>query len=290
MKSLVIHQTRLAKKFLSEMMLHYSNGADVVAHQIDNDYAQIKQGDIKKKDIASTYQYAGGEITLFEMTGKDLKDYMEWSAGYFNQAKPGDVTISFNPERRDSKYSTHDIFGGIKYTFDLTEEEGNRVKDLMWLDGSPVKMDEKIKVGMNAYRLKYLISEEEPLAGREFKQLYSTVDETAYGETDGTIRSLAARYIKEEKDGSYAGHLVNHWQLTGVETTPDYIETLIAQDIIDLGTTESGKGNIQSVNITAIPSDEEKKVLAEKADIDYSDVKDAKTFEELYQHIYQQIK
>ena len=84
--------------FFSEMMLHYSNGADVVAHQIDNDYAQIKQGDIKKKDIASTYQYAGGEVTLFEMTGKDLKDYMEWSAGYFNQAKPGDVTISFNLE------------------------------------------------------------------------------------------------------------------------------------------------------------------------------------------------
>lgn len=276
--------------FFSEMMLHYSNGADVVAHQIDNDYAQIKQGDIKKKDIASTYQYAGGEVTLFEMTGKDLKDYMEWSAGYFNQAKPGDVTISFNPERRDSKYSTHDIFGGIKYTFNLTEEAGNRVKDLTWLDGSPVKMDEKIKVGMNAYRLKYLISEEGPLAGREFKQLYSTVDETAYGETDGTIRSLAARYIKEEKDGSYAGHLVNHWQLTGVETTPDYIETLIAQDIIDLGTTESGKGNIQSVNITAIPSNEEKKVLAEKAGIDYSDVKDPKTFEELYQHIYKQIK
>lgn len=271
--------------FFSEVMLHYSNGADVVAHQIDNDFAQIKQGDIKKKDIASTYQYAGGEVTLFQMTGQDLKDYMEWSAGYFNQAKPGDVTVSFNPERRNSKYSTHDIFGGVKYTFDLTEKEGNRVKDLTWLDGKPVSMEEPVKVGMNAYRLKYLISDDGPLVGREFKQLYSTADETAYGETEGTIRNLAARYIKEEKGGTYAGHLVNHWQLAGVEKTPDYVSDLIAKEIIDLGTTELGKGNIQSVNLTAKPTEKEKKAVAKKADVPYSDVQDAKTFEELYQQV-----
>ena len=43
-------------------MLYYSK-ADVVAHQIDNDYARLGYGPIKKKDIAYNYQYALGEIT-----------------------------------------------------------------------------------------------------------------------------------------------------------------------------------------------------------------------------------
>ena len=35
-------------------------------------------------------------IYLLEVTGKQLKDYMEWSASYYNTYKPGDLTISFN--------------------------------------------------------------------------------------------------------------------------------------------------------------------------------------------------
>lgn len=67
-------------------MLYYSK-ADVVAHQIDNDYARLDIGPIKKKDIAYNYQYALGEITVYKISGKDLKDYMEWAAGYFNSSR-----------------------------------------------------------------------------------------------------------------------------------------------------------------------------------------------------------
>ena len=50
-------------------MLYYSK-ADVVAHQIDNDYARLDTGPIKKKDIAYNYQYALGEITVYKISGK----------------------------------------------------------------------------------------------------------------------------------------------------------------------------------------------------------------------------
>ena len=63
-------------------MLYYSK-ADVVAHQIDNDYARLDIGPIKKKDIAYNYQYALGEITVYKISGKDLKDYMEWAKRIF---------------------------------------------------------------------------------------------------------------------------------------------------------------------------------------------------------------
>ncbi len=92
---------------------HYAPLAQVIALQIDNDRAKLDVGDIKAKDIAFNYQYAGGEITVYQLNGKALKRYMEWSAGYFNQLQPGDVTYSFNPARRSSKYSTNDFFDGV---------------------------------------------------------------------------------------------------------------------------------------------------------------------------------
>ncbi|TKI80982.1 bifunctional metallophosphatase/5'-nucleotidase, partial [Bacillus wiedmannii] len=94
-------------------------------HQIDNDYARLDIGPIKKKDIAYNYQYALGEITVYKITGKDLKDYMEWAAGYFNSSRAGDVTVSFDKTRRASKYSTNDFFGGVKYEIDLTKPYGS---------------------------------------------------------------------------------------------------------------------------------------------------------------------
>ena len=55
---------------------HYAPLAQVVALQIDNDRAKLDVGDIKAKDIAFNYQYAGGEITVYQLNGKALKRYM----------------------------------------------------------------------------------------------------------------------------------------------------------------------------------------------------------------------
>lgn len=137
-------------------MLYYSK-ADVVAHQIDNDYARLDVGPIKKKDIAYNYQYALGEITVYKITGKDLKDYMEWAAGYFNSSRAGDVTVSFDKTRRASKYSTNDFFGGVKYEIDLTKPYGSRITNLRSIrTNKPIKMSDVMTLGMNAYRMEAL--------------------------------------------------------------------------------------------------------------------------------------
>lgn len=137
-------------------MLYYSK-ADVVAHQIDNDYARLDVGPIKKKDIAYNYQYALGEITVYKITGKDLKDYMEWAAGYFNSSRAGDVTVSFDKIRRASKYSTNDFFGGVKYEIDLTKPYGSRITNLRSIrTNKPIKMSDVMTLGMNAYRMEAL--------------------------------------------------------------------------------------------------------------------------------------
>lgn len=270
--SVQIQETPLTN-FFSDVMLYYSNGADVVAHQIDTDKANLNVGPIKKKDIAFNYQYAGGEVTVYKVTGKDLKDYMEWSAGYFNSSKPGDVTISFDKTRRASKYSTNDIFGGIKYEIDLSKSYGNRITNIRRIDETPITLDEEIKLGLNAYRMKALIGKGGALEGRVFEKIYSTQQENAFGEVEGRIRSLAARYIKEVKNGVLDGKLNNYWKIIGVDTglplRQDVIE-LVNLGILEIPKTADGKyTNIASININEEISIDGIKALAEKAGVSF---------------------
>lgn len=204
-----IQDTPLAT-FFQEVCQYYSK-ADVIALQIDTDNAKMDQGEIKKKDIANNYRYAGGEVSVYEFTGKDLKDYMEWSAAYFDKYEKNDTTIKFNKERRAEKYSTNDFFSGVTYKIDLTKEVGNRIVDLKFADGKEVKADSKFKIGMNSYRLERLVKKGGALEGRTFKKIWSSEEE--FNGEAGTIRNLAIKYIKEVKKGVIEAKNDNNWEL-----------------------------------------------------------------------------
>ncbi|KGY09339.1 bifunctional metallophosphatase/5'-nucleotidase [Vibrio sinaloensis] len=235
-----------------EASFHYAPKANVIALQIDNDNAELDVGPIKAKDIAYNYQYAGGEITVYQMTGKELKTYMEWSAGYFNSVKPGDVTYSFDPERRASKYSTNDFFAGVTYKIDLTKPKGERITDLKFADGSAVTDKSDVRIGMNSYRMGHLTKKGGVLEGRSFPVLFDT--EAEYGEEQGTIRNLTIRYLTEQKHGTYEGKPQQRWQLVGLDDSyneqREIVKTLINSGEITVPSSEDGRyTNIASINV-----------------------------------------
>ncbi|WP_426333766.1 5'-nucleotidase C-terminal domain-containing protein [Paenibacillus silvae] len=282
-----IQETPLSD-FFTEVMLHYSN-ADVVAHQIDNDKAKLDVGPIKKKDIAFNYQYTFGEVTVYEVTGRDLKDYMEWSAGYFNSTRPGDVTISFDPKRRASKYSTDDFFGGVTYEIDLTKPYGSRITNLKYSNGKAVQAADNLKLGMNAYRMEALIAKGGALEGRKFTQLWSSKDASAFGEIQGTIRNLSIAYLKDVMKGVYEPKIQHNWKITGVDLTAperaDVVE-LINDGVMSVPTTEDGKyTNIASINILDAVTADEIEALSSKAGVDAALFKGVKTKGAFYQQL-----
>ncbi|EOX3338460.1 bifunctional UDP-sugar hydrolase/5'-nucleotidase [Vibrio cholerae] len=234
-----------------EASFFYAPKANVIALQIDNDNAKLDVGSIKAKDIAYNYQYAGGEITVYQMTGKELKQYMEWSAGYFNSVKPGDVTYSFNPERRASKYSTNDFFAGVTYTIDLTQPAGERITDLKFADGTPVKDNSEIRLGMNSYRMGHLTKKGGVQEGLQFPVLFDT--EAEYGEEQGTIRNLTIRYLTEQKQGKYEGKPMQRWKLSGLEgfeKEREIVKELINSGKMDVPASADGRyTNIESINV-----------------------------------------
>ncbi|WP_122033184.1 bifunctional UDP-sugar hydrolase/5'-nucleotidase [Aliivibrio sp. EL58] len=245
-----IQDTGISALF-QEASMHYAPLANVIALQIDNDMAELDVGKIKAKDIAYNYQYAGGEITVYDMTGKELKTYMEWSAGYFNSVKEGDVTYSFNLDRRSSKYSTNDFFAGVTYTIDLTKPAGERIADLKFSDGKAITNTTPIRIGMNSYRMGHLTKTGGVLEGRTFPVLFDTEEE--FGEDEGTIRNLTIRYLNEVKNGKYEGKPMSRWALSGLdgyEKEREIIKDLVNSGKINVPTSDDGRyTNVESINV-----------------------------------------
>lgn len=245
-----IQDTGISALF-QEASMHYAPLANVIALQIDNDMAELDVGKIKAKDIAYNYQYAGGEITVYDMTGKDLKTYMEWSAGYFNSVKEGDVTYSFNLDRRSSKYSTNDFFAGVTYTIDLTKPAGQRITNLGFDDGKVITDTTPIRIGMNSYRMGHLTKAGGVLEGRVFPVLFDSEEE--FGEDEGTIRNLTIRYLNEVKNGKYEGKPMSRWALSGLdgyEKEREIIKDLVNSGKINVPTSDDGRyTNVESINV-----------------------------------------
>lgn len=237
-----------------EAARYYAPQAQVIALQIDNDHPKLNTGTITAKDIAFNYQYAGGEITVYQLTGRELKKYMEWVGDYFNQQHDGDVTYSFNPQRRASKYSTNDFFDGVTYTIDLRKPAGQRITDLRLNDGTPVTDSMPVRLGMNSYRMGHLTQKGGALEGMQFPILSDTKAE--YGEEAGTIRNLTIRYLTDVKKGEYQGKAMKRWQLAGLEgyeRERKIVEKLLNEGKITVPGTDDGRfTNTASINVKGL--------------------------------------
>ena len=196
--------------FINDVEQHYS-GADVVTFSFDHQKARMNKGDIKKKDIIFNYRYAGGDVTVYEMTGKQLKEYMEWSANYFDTIQPGDTEYRYNAERKKSKYVTYDIFGGVNYKIDLRNPQGSKIVGLTLADGKPVTDDMKLKVGMNSYRFAQLNGKGGIWEGQQIPVLWES--KVAMGREKGTIQNMMIDYITNVKKGKIDGQSHNRCEI-----------------------------------------------------------------------------
>ncbi|NCD07364.1 MAG: bifunctional metallophosphatase/5'-nucleotidase [Spirochaetia bacterium] len=246
----------------------YYTDADVIILNTDAENAGFKVGNVSIKDISSSYTYSGGEITTYKITGADLKLLLEYSADYFNQIEDGDLTISYNPERRLSKYSTDNIAGGVTYTIDLTKASGSRIKDLSLIteynndgsiklvNGKPVTSliadDQEIILGTNSYSFNKWIGKGGSIENRNYTPIFNSF--TQWGD-NGTVRELTIRYIKEVLNGKINGdnYNINTWNIyTGVDkNSKEYKKAveLINSGKIELPKLENGRTNVKSISV-----------------------------------------
>ena len=194
--------------FVNEVQLYYT-GASVSASSMTSMTSMMKEGVIRKCDMASIYTY---QNTLYkvQMKGWQLRRFMEWSAAFFKTYQPGDLTIAFDPSTR---FYLYDAFEGVNYDIDISQEPGDRIRNLTWMDGRPVDDEESFAVAVNNYRAttQLLAYADIFTAGEELPQL---LEIDVRGDIGG-IRELLGEYIRTVKGGVIEPHVDNNWKIVG---------------------------------------------------------------------------
>ena len=183
-------------------VMQENSGADVVATALFRDESDLPEGEIYYSNIFDIYKF-DNTLVRMTVTGAELKRYMEWSAEYFNQWKPGDINISFDPEYPGYLY---DMFSGVEYEINLSRPKGERIENVLFR-GRPLEDDDLLTLALSNYRYSSAIRTEGLAAGnREW-------------ESSCSIRDMLVAYfgtnspVEPETD--------NNWRITGVDLNED---------------------------------------------------------------------
>ena len=189
--------------FINEVMMYYAD-SDVSASAPTKTDSTLLKGPLTRNDISNIYKY---ENTLYklEMTGAQLKKFMENSVKNYKTLEDGDDYVKVDP---DEPYYIYDFFSGVTYEIDLTKPEGSRIKDLKYPDGTPVENEDVLTVAVNNYRVNSCLLVE--------GLVYEEDDMPKVLEDDiGNIRELICDYITNVNNKKIVPYCDHNWKIVG---------------------------------------------------------------------------
>lgn len=217
-----------------------ATGADVAAAALFSPGSNLRAGDLTYASIFEIYKYPNTLIGI-EVTGAELKAYMEWSASYYNTFTPGDINLSFNPKIRAYNY---DMFQGVDYKVDVSKPAGERIVDLKF-KGELLKDDDTLKLAINNYRYGGL------------KNMGIISGEPYFESDPKSLRSYIADHIREEKEIEPV--IDNNWEVIGADLNHplrDYIIGEIKAGNIEIPRSEDGRTiNVKAINAEQLIKD-----------------------------------
>ncbi len=121
-------------------------GSDLASTAAFSLNAGFGPGPITMADMAELYPYENNVLRAVRISGRQLREYLEYSARYFREGGRGDSLI--DPRVPGFNF---DIVAGVDYTINVARPINSRITSLS-RDGRPVAETDSFTLALNDYR------------------------------------------------------------------------------------------------------------------------------------------
>lgn len=152
-------------------------------------------GDISLRDCYSLYQYDNNTLYMIRMTGAQLKSWMQRTAQNYRVNDDGQV---------GGGGFGCDTFYGVNYDVYVGNPDGQRVQNITYADGTPVKDDDTIYACLSSYRLSatkdsdaYGWFASTGITSSSEEALWDATISERFNNVGGSVPLIIGEYIKE---------------------------------------------------------------------------------------------
>lgn len=135
---------------LIQQMQLWFTGADVSATAIMSESAHGFSKNVTMREVLLNYPYAN-QLCIVKLTGKELKEIIEYSAGFLEKDKNGKIKFIDRWITPKPMLYHFDLFYPVKYEADLSRPVGHRLTKVT-LNGKDLEDDKVYKLAVNNYR------------------------------------------------------------------------------------------------------------------------------------------